>query len=355
MELQRLQVVHRTVSGLTLGEGEQVRGTRYTFDAPLGTWRNLSRPLSAWATRFHDNRWHFSPDGSELLYRHEIAGCEQQNATLTIGTWFAWESTLRLRVEASNDGTTFQEIAVVTDDGNRNYDRAVTVQLPQSLFPAKAVWVRLRTEPTTDGKAATIQCPRYSYAAELTRPAGPLAGSSAAWTVLGQDAGLEVVAEALAPHDPVFRATVRNAGPQAMNLAPAVAVERDDAAPQVFTGKPVVLAPGTQSLLEVPFAMAGAGRNRIQFRLGSDLQTRLATELRVPTLHVAGYGQSLPSPDPAVGLWWASSGWKVSRTRPAPQAKSEAVSVRLARQRDRGGPIGRAPDRPLSGLTAAAT
>ncbi len=352
LELQRLQVVHRTVSGLTLGEGEQVRGTRYTFEAPLGTWRNLSRPLNAWATRFHDNRWHFSPDGSELLYQHEIAGCDQQNATLTIGTWFAWESTLRLRVEASNDGTTFHEIAAVTDDGNRNYDRAVTVQLPQSLFPAKAVWVRLRTEPTTDGKAATIQCPRYSYAAELTRPAGPLVGSSAAWTVLGEDAGLEVVAEALAPHDPVFRATVRNGSPQAMNLAPAVAVERDDAAPQVFAGKPVELAAGTESLVEIPFAIAEAGRNRIQFSLGPDLQTRLATGLRVPTLHVAGYGQSLPSPDPAVGLWWASSGWKVSRTRPVPQAQGEAVSVRLARNEAEAAQLVVRPDRPLSGLTA---
>jgi hypothetical protein len=352
LELRRLQVVHHTASGVTLGEGEQVRGIRYTFEAPLGTWRNISRPLQAWATRFHDNRWHFSPEGSEVLYRHEVAGCEQQNATLTLGTWFAWESTLRLRVDASTDGKTFQEVAVVTDNGSRDYDRALTVDLPKGLFPARTVWVRLRTEPTTDAKAGTIQCPRYSYTADLNGPPRQLVGSSTAWSLLGQDAGLEVAVEGWNPHEPVFHATVGNTRTQAVNLAPAITVRRDGNSPHEFAGSPVTLAAGTHTRLEIPFALAEAGRNTVAFRLGPALQTHLAAEVRVPILHVSGYGQSLPSPDPAVGVWWASSGWKISRTRPAPQAQGDAVTVRLAGNETEAAQLVVRPDRPLNGLTA---
>ena len=352
LELRRLQVVHHTTSGLTLGEGEQVRGNRYTFEAPLGTWRNISRPLQTWAARFHDNRWHFSQEGSEVLYRHEVAGCEQQHATLTLGTWFAWESTLRLHVEVSTDGTMFQEVALVTDDGKRDQDRAVTVDVPKNLFPAKTVWVRLRTEPTTDAKAGTIQCPRYSYSADLTGAPRQLVGSSTVWSELGRDAGLEVAVEGCDPHEPVFHATVGNTGTQAVQLAPAITVTRDGNSPQEFAGTAVTLAAGTQTRLKIPFVFAGAGRNTVDFRLGRDLQTHVAAEVRVPILHVSGYGQSLPSPDPAVGLWWASSGWKVSRTRPPPHASGDAVTVRLAGNETEAAQLVVRPDRPLSGLTA---
>ncbi len=224
------------------------------------------------------------------------------------------------------------------------------VSAPVRFEPGAAYELRFRLRYRPE-----IQCPRYSYAAELTGAPRQLVGSSTAWTELGQDAGFELTAEGWSPHEPVFRATIANTGPQAVNLAPAISVQREGAAPQVFAGKPVVLASGSRTRLEVPFALAEAGRNGIEFKLGPDLQTRLAAEVRVPVLSASGYGQSLPSPDPEVGLWWASSGWKVSRTRPVPQAKGEAVTVRLARNETEAAQLVVRPDRPLSGLTAMAS
>jgi len=43
------------------------------------------------------------------------------------------------------------------------------------------------------------------------------------------------------------------------------------------------------------------------------------------------YGQRLPGSTPQVGLWWASSGWKISQERKLPQAVSEAIVIRAAK------------------------
>ena len=43
------------------------------------------------------------------------------------------------------------------------------------------------------------------------------------------------------------------------------------------------------------------------------------------------YGELLPGSSERVGLWWASSGWKISRDRGLPQAAGEAILIRAAR------------------------
>jgi hypothetical protein len=43
------------------------------------------------------------------------------------------------------------------------------------------------------------------------------------------------------------------------------------------------------------------------------------------------YGQLLPGTTQQVGLWWASSGWKISRDKPMPEATGQAIIIRAAR------------------------
>lgn len=45
----------------------------------------------------------------------------------------------------------------------------------------------------------------------------------------------------------------------------------------------------------------------------------------------APYGELLVGSGEKADLWWASSGWKISRDRPAPEAQSWAVEIRAAR------------------------
>ncbi len=45
----------------------------------------------------------------------------------------------------------------------------------------------------------------------------------------------------------------------------------------------------------------------------------------------AEYGEQLTSSTDQVGLWWASSGWKISVDKSLPKARSEAIMIRAAR------------------------
>src|SRR4030042_2997369 len=45
----------------------------------------------------------------------------------------------------------------------------------------------------------------------------------------------------------------------------------------------------------------------------------------------ATYGELLPGSNEQVGLWWASSGWKIGRDRGLPTARSEAILIRTAK------------------------
>lgn len=45
----------------------------------------------------------------------------------------------------------------------------------------------------------------------------------------------------------------------------------------------------------------------------------------------APYGELLPGSTAKVGLWWASSGWKISPDKPLPKARSNAINVCAAR------------------------
>ena len=45
----------------------------------------------------------------------------------------------------------------------------------------------------------------------------------------------------------------------------------------------------------------------------------------------AVYGELLPGSSEQVGLWWASSGWKIGRERGLPQTKGEAIIIRAAK------------------------
>ena len=67
------------------------------------------------------------------------------------------------------------------------------------------------------------------------------------------------------------------------------------------------------------------------------------------------YGERLASPDPAVALWWASSGWKVSQTRPVPSRKGRALEIRAARNEAEAAQLVVCPTRALDGFTAKAS
>jgi hypothetical protein len=85
--------------------------------------------------------------------------------------------------------------------------------------------------------------------------------------------------------------------------------------------------------LTLAYAVPGPGAHTLRVRVfapdGPGFEA--AASLHVPDLYNAAYGERLPSATASVGLWWASSGWKVSQTRPVPVSRGEAILIRAAR------------------------
>ena len=63
------------------------------------------------------------------------------------------------------------------------------------------------------------------------------------------------------------------------------------------------------------------------------------------------YGQCLPDATEQVGLWWTSSGWKIGPDKPLPEARSEAMVVRAARNETEAVQLVARPTTALKGLT----
>jgi len=64
------------------------------------------------------------------------------------------------------------------------------------------------------------------------------------------------------------------------------------------------------------------------------------------------YGEVLPDSTEQVGLWWASSGWKISQDKPLPKTKGQAIMIRAARNEAEAAQLVVRPTVSLSGFAA---
>ncbi len=82
--------------------------------------------------------------------------------------------------------------------------------------------------------------------------------------------------------------------------------------------------------LSLPYELRKVGSRRLAVTISGDASFEAVTTIEVPPLHAAHYGQSLPDSNESLGLWWCSSGWKVSAHRPVPAERSAAMIIRAA-------------------------
>lgn len=66
------------------------------------------------------------------------------------------------------------------------------------------------------------------------------------------------------------------------------------------------------------------------------------------------YGQLLPCSTREVGVWWASSGWKVAQERPLPKRRSKTVTLSLAKNEAEAAQLVIRPANALTGFSASA-
>ncbi|MGL4942637.1 MAG: glycoside hydrolase domain-containing protein [Thermoguttaceae bacterium] len=141
-------------SSIVLGDGEMIVGGVYTFTGDMsGEGSYAHRPLETMRCGFNTNRFTFGSD-NEVVYNFSIPATPFKSAT--------WEMSCchyvsgACIVEASRDGETWTELGSLGKVGSLN------VTLPDSLFPAESLKVRLRT-----GSGASLQIDNTRFEAVL--------------------------------------------------------------------------------------------------------------------------------------------------------------------------------------------
>jgi hypothetical protein len=173
-------------------------------------------------------------------------------------------------------------------------------------------------------------------------------------TVLGEDPAIAVQPLVSDSLKPVFAVKVSNLGNKEVQLSPELSIRLGAQSEKKSTATPVKLAPGKTAEFSLPFETPAAGNYALEFYLGKNSATRLAATVYQPILNATNYGELLNSPAPGVGLWWASSGWKVSKTRPLPTAKSQAIRISVAGNEAESAQLVVRPEKAITGLTATA-
>ena len=353
IELPRAQPLYAHFDKIILGDGESIRGNQYAFRAPYRSQsRNHSRPLVGNTCFFNTYRWVFGAD-SYVLYRHQIADRIQERAEVEVSVNYHVAGSLL--VEASADGRQWRQIGRFDAVGGG------TLLLPGDLFPASAIWIRLRClddrATGTESDPGSFQIDAYGYRAELRGEPVDLRGTTRFIAVRNADPTLDVqvvgLGDALPGGTNVVQLQLDNRSEHPLAVRPTVRLANADGE-TVSSGVNREIQPGSTEL-RLAYDLPGAGSWDLQIELEGSARFFAHSDLFLPHLYETSYGERLPGSDADVGLWYASSGWKIGRTRPMPQKLGTAVLIRAARNEAEAAQLVVRPRRPLNGLTARAS
>ncbi|MBM4020091.1 MAG: DUF4091 domain-containing protein, partial [Planctomycetes bacterium] len=375
VQLFPAQAVYARQGDMALGEGERIIGNEYVFDAPLGREsRNHSRALARHNCGFNSDRWVFGPE-SEVVYRHHVAGRRQKD--VEVGAAVVWHAAGELVVEAAADGKSWQPLGTLAKVSSG------TFKVPAAMLPADEVWVRLRAQPAPGGgkPGASLQVGYYTYRAALDGGPASLVGTTRFFAVEAVDPRFDVriadAGEMVAGDFNFMTCIVRNLTDKPLPAVMNVIVEQpervaiaglDSGLQQLFAGEHVFRSryliggagPGRLRIFfsDSPLGFrteAAPSRAKVVIDKGPVRGFLASTDFSVPEFYNPDYGQALPGSGDSVGLWWASSGWKVPLRRSVPAEKGEAVAIRAARnEAEAAQVVVRAHEKPLRGLTVKA-
>jgi hypothetical protein len=404
VNLVSTQAVYARSGDIELGDGETVSGNEYSMRAPLGgDWGNTSRALVSHNCNFNSERWVFGA-GSEVIYKHQIAGRRQTKVQIEVGV--TWYSGGQLAVDASSDGQTWTLL------GTQDKLGALSLDIPPNLLPAEALYIRLRAEAKTkvgaNSDPGSFQVGRYRFTSTFDGAPLELQGSTQIFAVEKESPELSVrILETgtgipykidqpplliQRPRNGIFKFESPKFDPSYKDFLtveitrpenqPTLLVEARFHAAAVKPGIPeeigyIVRTSGKievgagKQIIRVPYLWPdiywegsdrtpsfGNFRGTLSFTIPTPNNPQVATYLfnatttwRVPELYASNYGQQLPDSSAQNGLWWCSSGWKIARTRPLPTARGAALQMAAARNEGEAAQFVLRPQKALKNFT----
>jgi hypothetical protein len=307
--------VYACKGDLTLGEGERIDGHAYLFHAPFNTEaRNHSRPLHATTANYNSERWCLS-DGTWIIYQHELPNRKWVAANLTLNCGYYAGG--QAAIEASADGATWKRVGTITQLGT------ITV----SLTPEVA-YIRLRGETK-----CSLQIHGYAFSGTATGEPLQLLGATQYMEVENKKPEISVAVHAISSvssgHSPEVELDINTA--VAMDTQATFtfqSADKNTISKPMVQRLPLPLKPGQQRI-RLPYTDPGCGTWEMTLQLGDFYTTKAL--FTVPDYFDSTYGEILPSENPNVALWTASSGWKIPKQRALPEAKVRKVVVTLAK------------------------
>ena len=346
IQVTQVQPLYTQVGDVVLGEGEEVSGNDYVFRAPIHTSsRNHSRPLAWHQCGFNSYRLVFGA-GSELVYRHQLGDRQQSEVQFDVNV--GWYASGELEVAVSGDGEAWQAV------GTQDTLGMVSYEVPADLLPAEAVWVRFRSlaerELGADSDPGSFQIHDYTYRAKVTGEPLEGRGSTRFAAVQATDPVVPVrlvaVGEALPGRVDTVVLQVANVTDDSLTVHGAVIFLGDNVPTAGPVGTKMVLPPGPAEVW-LPYRFQGTGDVQMAVLLDGDVRFQADVSLHVPELYASHYGEVLPGSSDEVGLWWASSGWKVARERGLPTQGGAALRIGAARNEVEAAQLVLRPERDL--------
>ena len=348
VELAQTVPVYSRRDTITLGAGERIEGDRYAFTAPFADESgNHARPLAGFDCYFNKPRWVFAL-GNWVAYRHHIETVKQTSGSVEI--YIGYYSGGELEVEAGTDGENWTSIGALNGRGSS------TVSLPDTLFPADAVWIRMRARAASGQEAdvgGSMQVYGYTYHAALDRAPGDFVGATRFVAVPESSERAAVTFTDLGsclPGGNTMHVSIRNMTDAPLAVAPRVTAETGEEKRSESAAPSAMIPPGTVKNVSLDYDIPGVGDVLVTLDLGKDAGYRAEAAFYLSPLFAHDYGALLPDSSDDVTLWWASSGWKVSRSRPAPNVTSPAVRIQAARNEREAAQVVLRPSKPLRNL-----
>lgn len=350
--LEPAVAVHRGAAGLVLGEGESVREGIYRFSGRFGfEGSNAHRTLLRATAGFNSDRWCFWGRG-EVVYRFGVPGRSFRTGRIRVGVNYHTRGTGL--VEASRDGQTWEPAGRIEAVGTRD------AEVPASLLPAEALFVRLRA----DGPESTFQVNDVDFEGTLGGAGSTpdLIGTTAFADVTAASPGFEVVGATQGVDPPsgrtVLRIRLRNRENNPIELSLRGAITSEAGARSALTAGPGVAVPtGETREVEIVLPDRPSGTSRLGLELAAKdgAKLSLAMTLRVPYLERTDYGRALAGVSGPVAVWWCEAAQKVGRDRPAPTEAGASVELAAARNDWQAAQVVVRPSRDLAGLSSTAS
>lgn len=315
-----VQPVYASAEGLTLGAGEQLTGNKYAFDAPLGNeCGNHSRPLADFDASFNSDRWCFGKT-SIVTYRHELNGRRLLSGAIGITCNYYVNGTLF--VEASTNAKDWQQVGSLSHPGTAKFD------LPHTLFPARVVCVRMRS----DASPCNLQVHGYAFHTAVDGNPLNLVGSTRYIEVEAMNPEVKVQVLGLGATIPgggnAVALRARNESGTALKTEARVLLSRDGS--PTHTNIVAVALPAGETLdLRAPYEIPGTGPWQMAVELGDAYAAKAS--ILVPDYYDDTYGEIIPLNHPKLNLWCASSGWKIPRHRTLPRRVAKDIILRTAK------------------------